>query len=455
MMFQAPLSLKEEKMKKRIFLLGLILAFSFVLRAKAANEYWQSLDGPYWANGIDVAYGTSDANHEWYRYLIGNNGSETNLFHWWPEHTGWQIDNPILANKIITYKLDGYGQIAFLSAYGDRIYETVNGGGQWDQVRNSDQLPNKHFSSIEVPATDDNAGNVVMVATHAVQGVPSTYYTEDGSTWNPIGANSTIGWEVYDIEAFPEESYPPRMSIGTSQGIYVRDNNWNNAWIHKTYFTGAVPVLESVLRGDDGRQVAAFEEGLDGRCNLYNSAGGVNYVWNTPSEILVYGNSFDRKVKDLSASYWPQGRIALFAATNEGLFLITYNSEYPSQATSIDLKYAPLNYDIDIQAIDNRYLDLPDGVDTLYTLVASNYNVYEVKLTWEKPDSEEPEPIVTEQVKGTYLCNVNAVSFPSNLLGRQTSALRHPGPNRGSAAPWTNKGWHASRSPFDSGKHAH
>jgi len=407
-------------MIKRIFCMGLLMAFSLCVKAHAINEYWQRLNGPYWVNAIDVAYASNYQTQAWHRYLIGTDGSDRKLFYWRANDLGWNFWNYPMpaANKIIAYKLAGYGHIAFCSAFDDRIWKTDNGGASWDWLPGSDQLPNKHFSSIEVPPSSEHAGNVVMVASRAIPNIPSTYYTENGGTnWLSIGSTSSNGLDVYDIEAFQSYTYPPGMSLGTSNGIYVKNrDSWDYPWVQRNFESTPVPVVETIDQaGDICLQVAAVEEGQDGRCNLYYSGGGGDYFpnwWANPVEIRIDGNSFNRVVRDMSAVYWTSSYTSLYVATDEGTFLLTFELSNPSVATMVDLHYAPLLYDVNVQAVDGRFLELsqPDA-DTFYTLVATNYNVYEIKEARLYP-GQISSLSVSEVVAGTYLCNSTAASFP-------------------------------------------
>jgi hypothetical protein len=69
-------------MLTKILRAGFCLFFLLVSASlQAENEYWQSLDGPYWVKGIDIAYGAAGEGRAWHRYLIGNDGNYTKLFY--------------------------------------------------------------------------------------------------------------------------------------------------------------------------------------------------------------------------------------------------------------------------------------------------------------------------------------------------------------------------------------
>jgi len=68
-------------MLRQIFSIG-VLAILLVSIAHGQIDpayEWTNLDGPYWANSIDVACGTSDDQEisDWYRYMIGNSTDTT------------------------------------------------------------------------------------------------------------------------------------------------------------------------------------------------------------------------------------------------------------------------------------------------------------------------------------------------------------------------------------------
>ena len=417
-------------MKKKIFYLGLILAFSFVLKANAANEYWQTLDGPYWVNGIDVAYGPKDLeeHNAWYRYLVGCDGIDVKPFNWNPlteiEKYGWWARPPITsANKVITYKIDGYGQIAFLSAYGDRIYYTANGGGQWDGIPHSDDISNKHFTSIEVPNSPDNSGYVVMLAAEAMPEASSAFYTEDGSSWLSIGGTSTIDKEIYDIEAFPAREYPPEMAMGTPDGILVKASNygnqeWSDSWVRANFPPAgwSAPVLESIDMWDGGNQIGALID-PQGHRALYITR---NYWATDADEIKINSSSFDKEVRDIAAPYFAitSEPISCYVATSEGIYLLDLRRNNGLlTATQYDLKNLtgngcePLRYDQDIKAVDYHCVHTEDGHYNTTVLATTPYNVYQIFEVRNDNNFDIESITVTDASAGTYPANVTGLSF--------------------------------------------
>jgi len=386
-----------------------ILGWIFVLAATAGAQYqWTSMDGPRWVNGIDVAYGDGGRGLAWHRYLIGSNGSDIRPFYWgqgaamW---TSWSNPNPLpAANKLISYKIDGLGHIAFCSVYSDKIYETSNGGEQWLPVPNSVYIPNKHFTSIEVPNASDNAGNVVMVAAEAQQGVVSTFYTEDGGTeWQPIGANSTVGWQVNDIEAFPEHIYTPKMAIATSNGIYTKlSEGWNDPWQYGAFQGFNVPALESIDGEGTYFQMAAVEELPDNRCKLY-FAGEPYPPWSNPVEIKMQesGDSFNRRVRDIAAIYWGDSCISCYVAADEGLFRVTFSG--PSEAELMDVATIcpAMSDDSGFTCVDYLFKSGMD-VDSAMVLAGSHHSVYEVVEVRDSKNDSVISIQAKEAVRGTY-----------------------------------------------------
>jgi hypothetical protein len=119
-------------MLKHFMLVGCCLFVAFGL-ARAADEHWQTLNGPYWANGIDVAYGTSGQNEQWFRYLIGPENGDTRVFGWPSSQGSWFYVSPPYsgANKVVSYKEDPNGNWAVFSKFEDDIYRTEDGGSFW------------------------------------------------------------------------------------------------------------------------------------------------------------------------------------------------------------------------------------------------------------------------------------------------------------------------------------
>jgi hypothetical protein len=406
-------------MLRKILVMGLLLTVCSGIGLYAEPTRWTSLNGPYWVNGVDVAYGSNDVlgQNEWYRYLIAQNAGDS-VYYRRSNDDQWVLWNVLpAANRLVSYKMPGYGNFAFCSVYSDRLWKTENGGASWAWLPGSEQLPNKHFSSIEVPLTEDNAGNVVMVGCLGQPDVQSAFYTDNGGlSWNPIGSTSATNMTINDLESFPEAINPPWMAIGTTDGIYQKVppyDDWADDWQYAAFAGSNVPVLESVDIQGDLAQIAAVEvEGQDGRCDLYYSTSG--NPWSSPQPIRIDGNLFNRRVKDMAAVYWQNSQVSCYVATDEGLYLVSFDN--PAMASYVSLDYAPLTYDTDIKAVDYRYLELENADDTAYVMAASRFGVYEIKES--RNSSQQITYLkVTEIVTGTYYCNVVSASMPINVPG--------------------------------------
>jgi len=404
-----------------------------IFHAGNAQHQWTSLNGPFWANGIDCAMPQSEGGQQWHRYLIGSNGSLSKPFYWGESDAQWFqsiIAPPSGGDKLISYKISGYDDMAFCSAYGDDIYRTFDGGRNWEEMLFDGA--NDHFTCIEVPNTSEGVGNIVMVATEAQQGLISTYYShivDEQLVWDPIGESSSEGLYVYDIEAYPEPSGPdesPHMSIGTRDGIYnKRTTNWGDSWQPVAFPGSDVPVLESIDGWDDGKQIAAVYE--SDAWSLHLTKGGwqaFNY------ELTPGGSSFNKEVRDLAAIYWygPEAPISCYAATSEGIFLIDIDAEPTPVCTAYDLinppypVYPPLRYDYDFKSLD-YFFKGGNPNDSAFIIATTPYNVYLIKEARSSGNNSIVGISVSEIVTGTYYSNVSSVSFPMNStteIGRFT-----------------------------------
>jgi photosystem II stability/assembly factor-like uncharacterized protein len=415
----------------KVLIVTLGLSVMTFERANAQHE-WTALNGPFWADGIDCAISQSEGGQEWHRYLIGSDGSVSKPFYWGESDGQWMnADNPPPAggDKLISYKITGYDQIGFCSAYGDDIYRSLDGGHNWEQMLFDGA--NDHFACIEVPNTSQGVGNIVMVATEAQQGLISTYYSHiDGNqlVWDPIGESSSEGLYVYDIEAYPEPSGPdesPHMSIGTRNGIYnKRTTNWGDSWQPVAFPGSEVPVLESIDGWDDGKQIAAVLQ--SGVWSLYLT----KFAWEQPpDELRPGGVVFDKEVRDLAAIYWygPEAPISCYAATAQGIFLIDIDAEPTPVCIAYDLInppypiYQPLRYDYDFKSLD-YFFKSGDPNDSAFIIATTPYNVYEIIETRDS-NHNIVDIEISEIVTGTYYSDVSSVSFPmksTTEIGRFT-----------------------------------
>jgi len=164
----------------RLILL-IVGVFTLVSPSAIAQHQWTSLGDVFWVSGADVACGINWVSQTGNRYLIASNAGDS-LYSWRPVDNAWNWpQNRPGANKIISFKVidleHNFGNIAFCSAYNDRIYYTIDGGVDWSQVPNSQDLANKHFTSMEVPNGIENVGNIVMVACTGATGIKCSITT--------------------------------------------------------------------------------------------------------------------------------------------------------------------------------------------------------------------------------------------------------------------------------------
>ena len=417
-------------MNKRVGMAAVLCFAALLIGSANAENRWKSLDGPYWANGIDVAYGANDElyDHAWYRYLIGSEEANRELFYWREGELKWlpsQIAPVLSANRVISYKLNGSGSRAFCGVINDDIYVTQNGGLEWSHMFFPENL-NRQFTSIECINWTDNPGQHVFVASQHVPGLASAYLTTDaGQNWSKLGGTSDPldNLEVYDIETLPDIGENAFLTAGTSAGIYAHHGDYGAAWEYKAFGDGEVHVIETIDYWDSGKQVAAVTFPGDDR-RLYFTANG----WDSWREIFLQGDlHFDKEVKDVSAIYWAGAEepISIYAATTDGFYFLDFDAtDDPIYATAYDLKasapygYAPLQYDYNAQAVD--YI-LSHGTenDTASIVATTDYNVYEIKEVRSSGNNDIISVEISEAVTGTYISNVVDAGYPVNSGGTQ------------------------------------
>ena len=406
-------------MLTRSICLGMTVLLPFTL-ALAQNQphQWTSLDGPYWANGIDVAVGdaaTSPGN----RYLIGCDYISVRLFRWNDELREWEEpEDRLYAKKIISYRHRGSadGLWAFCAVRDDRIFYTEDGGAHWNPIFPYPNPDNKLYSSIEIVNWTQDFGKTVIVGTDRIEGEPTAYYTDDyGQNWAKLGAptDPLDSWDIYDIETLPDEVTPPVITAGTPNGIYRHSGAWDSQWSPVQFSGLDVPVLESIDRWDSGKQIAAVDD--NGTWKLFITLNG----WDSKQEILVGTghDSFDKHVNDMSAVYWPGWPVLIscFVATDEGVHILHFDPDNPVDEDPIDLRsdsewgYAPMQYDQNITSVDYFVSDQNDW-DSAFVVVTTPYNVYEV--IEERDHNRVLQSLHTEEiVTGTFKCYVKALSF--------------------------------------------
>ena len=199
---------------------GIIALFGLSIPVNAQHQ-WTSLNGPYWANGVDVAYGKGGGNQNWHRYLIGNDGDSQMLFYWDEGNSPWQAwDELSTAKKIISYKIQsGNGENALCTSHNDMIWITENGGALWEGIPGSDELPNLQFATLEID--EGYPGTKCFVGSMNMENEASAYMGELSGNewdWDQIGQSGLEGYDVYDLE------YPTSGSgylvAGTDYGIW-------------------------------------------------------------------------------------------------------------------------------------------------------------------------------------------------------------------------------------------
>jgi photosystem II stability/assembly factor-like uncharacterized protein len=407
--------------------------FNHLYPIATAQYQWRNLEDVFWVSGADVACGFNHSSQTANRYLIAHNTGDS-LYRWQPGDSRWWLWDALpSANKIISFKVvdlfADYGNIAFCSAYNDRIYRTLNGGVNWLEVQNSQNLPNKHFTSIEVPNSINIVGDVVMVACSAVEDQPSTFYTANGGTsWASIGGTSSVGMQVNDIESFPEAILPPVMAIGTSDGIYQKTElgeEWDEPWDGPVAFDNYnVPVLESAdLEGDLAQFAAVQNNTQQATCNIYYTE--TPDMWPSYEEIRPEGESFGHMVHDMAAISWQTG-FSLYAATPEGLYLIYFTDPNSVQTYQfVDVKtianaggYYPMKSDSNIIAVDYSAKTV-QGITTATILAAMALNIYEITEVRDEDGTLVDDIQIADAVDGTYPLNAVAATLPVNSQNDQ------------------------------------
>jgi hypothetical protein len=125
-------------------------------------------------------------------------------------------------------------------------------------------------------------------------------------------------------------------------------------------------------------------------------------------KILPDRVSLNRVVRDLSAIRWTGGPYSLYIATDQGLMLLTVQtlpSDQDALAAQVDLNYAPLKYDTDVQAVDYYFKAAEQGqpYDTAFVLAATAHSVYQVIEVRDKAKRGIISVTASEIVQGTYL----------------------------------------------------
>ena len=398
-----------------------LLGLSAATHAQQSEHQWTSLDGPYWANGKDVAYGSGGLGQEWHRYMIGSDGSETRPFYWGESNQKWMRSNaPALAyNKVISYKGGDNGHIAICSEYDNDVWRSLDGGVNWNRMFFPSNF-NRHFSSVEISSFYGTAGEYIFVGCEDNGSLASTYYSDDnGASWDILGdpeGDPLDGKYVYDIETIRAYS----ITAGAEDGLYMRDFGGQfdpeDDWTRIAFANQAVKVLETVDLQDDEQMAAVFD---DPDWSLHYTDDG----WASHQEVLIDDESFDKEVHDIAGIGWddPAEPKTFYLATSEGLFLLKFKGNLQDVylydlGNAVHFGYNPLRYDNNITSVDYYFYE--EGNQKHAKILASTrYNVYEIHETRDIGlilDIFSVE--FSEVVTGTYLCNVVGISFPENDL---------------------------------------
>ena len=429
-------------MSKRILGIGVLVFVMFGWTSLVqAQLQWTNLNGPYWASGKDVAAGLNEESKSFNRYFIASNSGES-LYYWGQTDSKWSFAQGLNgANKVVSYKLwddqDDHGQIAFCSVLDEDIYKSLNGGQSWSPMNFSEN--NKQFTAVEVPNStlNNTPGDVVMVSCAEMDDEPSTFYTTDGgSSWDPIGGTSSVGWQVNDIESFPEPDFPPDMAIGTTNGIYRKlpsENGWDDDWGDPVAFAESnVVVLESADYNPDMAQFAAVQRpNAAGLCNIYFAPS--YRPWDEHVEIRPGNNSFDKVVADMAAIDWGNNKYSCYVATPQGLFrLVTAGSNYAGDP--VDIKelpntsgFYPMKSDSNVVAVD--YFLEDDGTYKAATILAATpFNLYQITEVRDASGDLVGDIEIADADNDIYLANVSVPLLPINTtMGRQIFALTSNG----------------------------
>ena len=398
--------------------IGVVSMFFFLAGPSFAQHQWTSLDGPYWANGIDVAYGMSGNGQAWHRYLAGTDESTTKLFRWREADSKWLEWNPLPgANKLISYKNGGSGNYAVCSAYNDDIRVTDDGGVDWQRKFFPEQL-NRHFSSVEISSFYGGTGQYIFVGCEDNGSMASTYYSDDGgTTWDKLGdpeGDPLDGKYVYDIETIADNS----IVAGAEDGLYRRDFGEQfdpeSDWTRIAFADDAVKALETVDLQDDEQMAAVVTDQGD---RLFYTDDG----WDTFQMIWIDHLPFDKEVHDIAGISWdyPGDPKSFYLATSDGVYLLKFegnlqNIELIDLKDDPDFGYSPMQYDKNFNSVD--YFFYEEGNYKHAKILASTpYNVYEIHETRDITVILDIFLVeISEIVTGTYICNVVGVSFPEN-----------------------------------------
>jgi hypothetical protein len=393
---------------------------------------WTSLDGPYWTNAIDVAYGKGGYNYDWHRYLVGSDGNVSIISFWNSSETKWfppQMSPTESTNKVISYRAGDAGHIAFCSAFENNVYKTGDGGATWDGICNFEVVTNTQFSALDVWDYTDYYGSMIYVGCRANASNPTVFKGELVSgnwNWSLVGSTGFVGHDVNDLE------FPPTgdgsLFAATDNGLYKKapeQEDWVTRGLTGYDITCIEPLDYHVEMWAAGTYL------LDQSKHLYYSSDASN---NQFSEILIYGQPFEKDVMDIAAIHIniDGDKQAIYIAGDDGLYLLTCEMNGFVRGV-IDFQQeggltaaSPFRYDHHVKSLD--YYQSAVGADTRQILVGTENNVFLVEETRDMDTGDIESFKFTDVSKGAFISNVAAASLPVNS---STSASLFTNSNNG------------------------
>jgi parallel beta-helix repeat protein len=434
-----------------------VIALIGLSPATYAQHQWTSLDGPYWANGIDVAYGKGGGTQAWHRYVIGTDGDVKKLFYWRESDARWRVWDELPApNRMISYKgPNDNGDNALCTNYNDRLWMTENGGVSWDGIPGSETLPNKQFSTLEIDESDPDSrcfvGSLGMTNEASVyEGVLSGGNWD----WSPV-ADGLEDLDVKDLE-FPLNTW---LVAGTDDGIW-RIQPANPSWERANGDFAGVDITALDELGEHNEMWAATGT-VNGHRRLYYSGTESGDPWNSYAEVQPEGVPFDKVVNDISAVFFTDLSVnyqSVYIAAEDGLYLLDMhgtNSNTPVyefvnfQEDTEYFQNSPFRYDNRVRSVD-FYRSSRESL-TRYILAGTAYNIYLITETRSSQDRSLESIEVSEIVTGTYKCNVVDLSLAehgSDPNGNRIFALSE----NGLVKKWYDQTWRFVGTAFDVGE---
>jgi photosystem II stability/assembly factor-like uncharacterized protein len=392
-----------------------------------AQHQWTSLNGPFWTQGVDVAYGKGGQSQAWHRYLIGSDSNEKNLYYWSETDSPWQKwDELPGANRLISYKFaDEQGNKAFCTSHNDRVWRTDDGGANWLFVPGSQDLPNKQFAALEID--EGSLGTKCFLGSTRMENEASAYQGAiigNQWEWNQIGESGLVSYDIHDLE------YPTTGSgylvAATDDGIWRIQPGIDYDWTQVNYFDDKdISVVEALDYHD---AIWAATEIIDGHRRLYFSPIEASPPWDIIVEIQPDAASFDKVVNDIAAIHitdLSSDYQSIYIATEEGLFLLNMEgtNQYTDIAEFIDFQEdndyfqnSPFKFDNRVLSLD--YYQESNESFSRNILVGTEYGIYLVTEIRDQDLSIASISIKDISV-GTFISKVKALSMPDNSDGNR------------------------------------